>query len=86
MQTLLMGGQACVYYGAAEFSKDVDFAVLADADILSRLQDALQNLFTSVKTDADLLEGDLFEYGVFGARPQSIASCRVIQRLLYSFL
>jgi hypothetical protein len=25
-----MGGQACVFYGAAEFSRDTDFAVLAD--------------------------------------------------------
>ena len=26
-----MGGQACVFYGAAEFSRDTDFAILADA-------------------------------------------------------
>ncbi len=25
VQALLMGGQACVFYGAAQFSKDVDF-------------------------------------------------------------
>ncbi|HMP71831.1 MAG TPA: hypothetical protein PKE55_01070 [Kiritimatiellia bacterium] len=25
---LLMGGQACVYYGAAEFSRDTDVALL----------------------------------------------------------
>jgi hypothetical protein len=24
-----MGGQACVFYGAAQFSKDVDFLILA---------------------------------------------------------
>ena len=24
-----MGGQACVFYGAAQFSKDVDLALLA---------------------------------------------------------
>lgn len=30
-RTLLMGGQACVFYGAAEFSRDVDLLVpLAD--------------------------------------------------------
>ena len=44
MQTLLMGGQACVYYGAAEFSKDVDFAILADASNIGRLQNALSEL------------------------------------------
>ena len=27
-KTLLMGGQACVFYGAAEFSRDVDLLVL----------------------------------------------------------
>ena len=31
VRALLMGGQACVFYGAAEFSRDTDFAVLADA-------------------------------------------------------
>ncbi len=31
MHALLMGGQACVFYGAAEFNRDTDFAILADA-------------------------------------------------------
>lgn len=39
-----MGGQACVLYGAAEFSRDVDFVVLSDIDNLSRLQLALDEL------------------------------------------
>lgn len=39
-----MGGQACVLYGAAEFSRDTDFAILADADNLARLQLALNDL------------------------------------------
>lgn len=30
VQCLLMGGQACVLYGAAEFSRDTDLAVLAN--------------------------------------------------------
>ncbi len=29
VEALLMGGQACVLYGAAEFSRDADFAILA---------------------------------------------------------
>ncbi len=37
-RVLLMGGQACVFYGAAEFSRDVDLAILADADNLQRLR------------------------------------------------
>lgn len=39
-----MGGQACVLYGAAQFSKDIDFLVLADAENLERLQVALAEL------------------------------------------
>jgi len=39
-----MGGQACVFYGAAQVSKDVDFVVLADDQNLSRLQAALDQL------------------------------------------
>ncbi len=39
-----MGGQACVFYGAAEFSRDADFAVLSDAANLGRLRKALAEL------------------------------------------
>ncbi len=39
-----MGGQACIFYGAAEFSRDVDFAILASAGNLSRLAGALREL------------------------------------------
>ena len=39
-----MGGQACVLYGAAEFSKDVDFAILCEVENLARLQNALDEL------------------------------------------
>jgi hypothetical protein len=31
VRALLMGGQACVFYGAAEFSRDTDFVIFADA-------------------------------------------------------
>jgi hypothetical protein len=44
VKTLLMGGQACVIYGAAEFSRDLDLLVLIDADSLSRLRGALTDL------------------------------------------
>jgi hypothetical protein len=37
VQCLLMGGQACVFYGAAEFSRDSDFAILAEPSNLSAL-------------------------------------------------
>ncbi len=45
---LLMGGQACILYGGAEFSRDIDLAVLASPDNLNRLRDALAALQASV--------------------------------------
>jgi len=39
-----MGGQACVLYGAAEFSRDTDVAVLASAENLDLLRSALREL------------------------------------------
>jgi hypothetical protein len=44
VRALLMGGQACVFYGAAEFSRDTDFAVLADEDNLARIARAIEHL------------------------------------------
>jgi hypothetical protein len=44
VRALLMGGQACVFYGAAEFSRDTDFAILAEASNLVRLRKALAAL------------------------------------------
>ena len=39
-----MGGQACVFYGAAQFSKDVDFAILSEPENFARLHAALAEL------------------------------------------
>jgi len=39
-----MGGQACVFYGAAEFSRDLDLLIVADPANLDRLRDALHEL------------------------------------------
>jgi hypothetical protein len=39
-----MGGQACVFYGAAEFSRDVDLLILIDPDNLARVRAALGDL------------------------------------------
>ena len=43
-----MGGQACVLYGAAEFSRDTDFAILASPENLRRLGSALEELHGEV--------------------------------------
>jgi len=48
VRALLMGGQACVLYGAAEFSRDSDFAVLASPANLNRLRRALADLQATV--------------------------------------
>jgi len=43
-----MGGQACVLYGAAEFSRDLDLALLPDPTNLDRLRAALAELDAEV--------------------------------------
>jgi hypothetical protein len=45
---LLMGGQACVLYGAAEFSRDLDLVLLPDPANLDRLNAALGELQAEV--------------------------------------
>jgi hypothetical protein len=44
VRALLMGGQACVFYGAAEFSRDADLVVLAEPENLEHLRSALREL------------------------------------------
>lgn len=39
-----MGGQACVLYGGAEFSRDTDMVILCDEPNLKRLKSALEEL------------------------------------------
>lgn len=43
-----MGGQACVFYGAAEFSRDTDLAILASSENLAKLDKALKDLDAQV--------------------------------------
>ncbi len=43
-----MGGQACVFYGAAEFSRDTDLAILASKDNFARLSKSLKGLQAEV--------------------------------------
>lgn len=44
VRALLMGGQACILYGGAEFSRDIDFAVAVDDLSLRPLRAALAEL------------------------------------------
>lgn len=48
VRALLMGGQACVSYGAAEFSRDVDLAILASVANLDALRGAMEDLRAEV--------------------------------------
>jgi len=48
VRSLLMGGQACILYGAAEFSRDTDVVVLASPENLHRLELAMTELQASV--------------------------------------
>ena len=48
VRALLMGGQACVLYGAAEYSRDLDLAVLATPEALPALHTALDALNATV--------------------------------------
>jgi len=44
IEFLLMGGQACIFYGAAEFSRDTDIVLLAEPGNIARLRAALDEL------------------------------------------
>ena len=44
VRALLMGGQACVFYGAAQISKDVDFVLPEDEENFARMLRALSDL------------------------------------------
>lgn len=44
VKSLLIGGQACIIYGAAEFSRDSDFIILCTQKNLKCLQNALKVL------------------------------------------
>jgi len=44
VKSLLIGGQACIIYGAAEFSRDSDFIILCEDDNLERLKGALNSM------------------------------------------
>jgi len=48
VRALLMGGQACILYGAAEFSRDIDFAILASDENLTQLKACLDELEAEV--------------------------------------
>ena len=76
---LLMGGQACVLYGAAEFSRDLDLALLPDTANLDRLETALAELDAEVIAVPPFAPSYLNE-GLavhFRCRQQEVAGLRI---------
>lgn len=74
-----MGGQACVLYGAAEFSRDLDLALLPDPTNLDRLKTALAELDAEVIAVPPLLLKHL-EEGLavhFRCREPQVAGLRI---------
>ncbi len=76
---LLMGGQACVLYGAAEFSRDLDLALLPDPANLDRLAAALRDMDAEVIAVPPLALQHLSE-GLaihFRCRQEEVAGLRI---------
>jgi hypothetical protein len=44
VKALLIGGQACILYGAAEFSRDIDLVVLISPENLQNIKEALAEM------------------------------------------
>jgi len=62
VRALLIGGQACIAYGAAEFSRDIDFVVLCNPPNLDRLRRAL-NEFRAEVYDVPVLDMKFLQRG-----------------------
>jgi len=75
---LLMGGQACVFYGAAEFSRDLDLLVLADPENLECVKRAL-DVMEAENIAVPPFSGDfpIRGHAVFRCRRQDLAGLRI---------
>ncbi len=56
VKALLIGGQACILYGAAEFSRDIDLAVMISPENLDDIREALEELEDEQVYYPDLIE------------------------------
>jgi hypothetical protein len=77
-----MGGQACVLYGAAEYSRDLDVAVLATPDSIASLRGAMDELNAEVIAVPPfhaeyLLRGHAVHFSVPATRDSAAAPLRV---------
>ena len=62
VQTLLIGGQACILYGGAEFSRDLDLMLAVTPETIPRLEQALAAL-VATPIAVPPLRADLLERG-----------------------
>lgn len=46
VKALLIGGQACILYGAAEFSRDIDLVIMISPENLGNVQKVRHELVT----------------------------------------
>ena len=79
VNALLIGGQACILYGAAEFSRDIDFAIMVSPQNLENLRSALDELraeriFVPDLTEEVLLKGHACH---FRCRRQDVEGLRI---------
>ncbi len=77
VRALLMGGQACVLYGAAQFSKDIDFVLLANDDNRHRLELALSELQANelpYPVSASRFSNEVMPF-TFDVRHQALKDC-----------
>jgi hypothetical protein len=56
VKALLIGGQACIIYGGAEFSRDLDFSLLVTLENIKNLKNALEELEAERIFQPDLSE------------------------------
>jgi len=61
VKALLIGGQACILYGAAEFSRDIDLSPLITAENLEDLREVLKELEAEPVFYPDLSEDALLK-------------------------
>jgi len=61
VKALLIGGQACILYGAAEFSRDIDLSPLITAENLEDLREVLKELEAETVYYPDLSEDALLK-------------------------
>ena len=62
LQCLLMGGQACVFYGSSEFSRDIDLAILISPENIKKLNNFL-TLSQSINIAVPTLDLSYLEKG-----------------------